>query len=338
MFERILVTLDGSAASEAALPAAAAIAGALGSTLILAHIVEARPPRTVHGEPHLAEALSAAAYLEQKAAELRTRGLAVETHVHESGASPAGGSPAGGSAGGAARSGPDAAADAPPGVAQREMAGTIARHAAELGFDLAVMAVHGKRGAGDWLASSLPFRVAAAGCAPVYLVRAPRDEGRGPGWQPPRSIMLPLDGRAEHEAAVAPATALARAFGIPVEVLGVVPKRASDALGGGAILGRLNPALDRASLDYAAKGTETYLATMASRLSSDGVEASWGLVRGRPTKVILRKAAEEGALVVLATHRKLGVDAALDGCVSYTVATAYEGDSLVAPIARCGSD
>ena len=324
MFERILVTLDGSAASEAALPAAAAIAEALGSTLILAHIVEAHPPRTVHGEPHLVEALSAAAYLEQKAAGLRSRGLAVETHVHEAAAAAGPGGPA------------ERDTAEPFGVAQRDIAGTIAGHAAELGFDLAVMAVHGRRGAGDWLASSLPFKVAAAGCAPVYLVRPPRGEGSGPAWQPPRSIMLPLDGRTEHEAAVAPATALARAFGIPVEVLGVVPKRASDALGGGAILGRLNPALDRASLDYAAKGTEAYLATMASRLSSDGVEARWGLVRGRPTKVILGKAAEERALVVLATHRKLGVDAALDGCVSYAVATADEGDSLVAPIARCG--
>jgi nucleotide-binding universal stress UspA family protein len=326
VFERILVTLDGSIASEAALPAATAIAEALGSTLILAHIVEARPPRTVHGEPHLAEALSAAAYLEQKAAELRARGLSVETHVHET----------------PAAAGPDGPDDGAPGtnigVAQRGIADAIAAHTAELGFDLAVMAVHGKRGAGDWLASSLPFRVAAAGCAPVYLVRAPRDDGSGPAWQPPRSIMLPLDGKAEHEAAVSPATALALAFRIPVEVLGVVPKRSSDSLGGGAVLGRLNPALDRASLDYAAKGTETYLSMMASRLSSDGVEASWGLVRGRPTRVILGKAAEERALVVLSTNRKLGVDAALDGCVSYAVATAYEGDSLVAPIARCGAD
>lgn len=320
MFERILVTLDGSAASEAALPAAAAIAEALGSTLILAHVVEARPPRTVHGEPHLAEALSAAAYLEQKAAALRARGLSVETHVHET----------------KTDGRDDGTTGAAAGVAQREIADTIARHAAELGFDLAVMAVHGKRGAGDWLASSLPFRVAAAGCAPVYLVRAPRDDGRGPAWRSPRSIMLPLDGRAGHEAAVAPAAALAKAFGIPVEVLGVVPKRASDSPGGGAVLGRLNPALDRASLEYAAKGTETYLSTIAARLSMEGIDARWGLVRGRPSRVILRKAAEEEALVVLSTHRKLGADAALEGCVSYAVATAYAGDSLVAPIARCG--
>lgn len=326
MFERILVTLDGSAASEAALPAAAAIAKALGSTLILAHIVEARPPRTVHGEPHLAEALSAAAYLEQKAAELKERSLSVETHVHETAAVAVPGAPA-----------YRGAAEA-TGVAQRVMADAIAGHAAELGFDLAVMAVHGKRGAGDWLASSLPFRAAAAGRTPVYLVRAPRGEGRGSVWQPPRSIMLPLDGRPEHEAAVASATALARAFRIPVEVLGVVPKRASDSPGGGAILGRLNPALDRVSLEYAAKGTETYLSTMASRLVSSGVKASWELVRGRPIKVILKKAVEERALVVLSSHRKLGVDAALDGCVSYAVATAYKGDSLVAPIARCGAD
>lgn len=113
------------------------------------------------------------------------------------------------------------------------------------------------------------------------------------------------------------------------------PERAEYVCRMRSILGRLNPALDRASLEYAAEGTAAYLKAMASRLSAEGIEARWNLERGRPAAAILRRAAALRALIVLSTHRKLGLDATLDGCVAYAVATAYEGDSLVAPVAGC---
>jgi nucleotide-binding universal stress UspA family protein len=326
MFERILVALDGSPASESALPAAAAIARAVPAgkagagrsprCLILAHIVEEAPPRSVHGERHLSGAAEAAAYLEDRAAGLRAAGLAVETHVHV---------PAGEGAAAAAGKGQR-------GVAQRALAGVISDHAGELGFDLAVMAAHGKRGALDWLSSSLPLRAAAVGCAAVYLVKrraSSEAEAR------PVAILLPLDGRAEHEAALPYAAALAAGFGVPLELLAVVPRRAAEAGGSGPALSLLAPALSGASLEYAASGAADYLAALAARLEGEGVRASWSVERGRPAANILARARERKALVVLSTHRKLGVDAALDGCVAFAVATAYEGDSLIAPVPRC---
>ena len=165
MFERILVPLDGSPASELALPRAQAIARAFGSTLILAHIVESDPPRTVHGQPHLAGAEAADRYLERIAEGLRLTGLSVETHVHTS------------------------AADA--GTPQRDLADTLAAHTAELGFDLAVMAAHGSRGLIDYLTASMPLRATVAGCSAVYLVRGKPMTPAGSG---PRSIIVPLDG------------------------------------------------------------------------------------------------------------------------------------------------
>jgi nucleotide-binding universal stress UspA family protein len=159
-----------------------------------------------------------------------------------------------------------------PGTSQREVAEALADHAAELGFDLAVMAAHGRRAASNYLWASLPLKVAAAGCASVYLAR------RSPGakaWTPPASILLPLDGRPEHEAALAQAVALAKALKLPLALLAVVPRRPADSLG------------------------------------------------------------KEGALVVLSTHRRLGFDAALEGCVAFAVATRYSGESLIAPVPRC---
>ena len=306
MFERILVALDGSAASEAALVEARALAKAFSATLILAHIVEARPPRRVHGQPHLAEPIQAEAYLEEKAQALRDQGLRVETHVHHE--------------------------EGQPGSSQREVAEALADHAAELGFDLAVMAAHGRRTASDYLWASLPLKVAAAGCASVYLAR------RAPGakaWTPPASILLPLDGRPEHEAALAQAVALAKALRLPLALLAVVPRRPTDSLGKERALARFSPGMNRASLEYAAERSRDYLAGLAARLKAEGVELSWSVERGRPARRILRAAAAAGALVVLSTHRRLGFDAALEGCVAFSVATRYSGESLIAPVPRC---
>ncbi len=306
MFERILVALDGSSASEAALPDATILARAFSSTLILAHVVEAHPPKSVHGQPHLAEAISAAAYLEAVAAALRKEGLAVETHVHE--------------------------AEEGSLSTRRELADALASHSSELGFDLAVMAAHGRKGASDFLKSSLPLKVTAAGCSSVYIAK--RMDSGGP-HEAPASILLPLDGKSEHEAALAQAAALAKGLRIPIELFAVVPRRGSDSQGSGGASAHFSPALNRASLEFAAEETAVYLRGVSEGLASQGIAASWTVERGRPVKRILKRATATGALVVLSTHRKLGIDAALDGCVAFSVATAYGGDTLITPVPRC---
>jgi nucleotide-binding universal stress UspA family protein len=300
MFERALVPLDGSRASEASLAAARLLSRAFGTTLILGHIVEARPPRSVHGQPHLAEAVSAAAYLAEVAQRLTAEGLSVTTHVHEGG--------------------------------EREVAESLAAHAAELGFDLVVMAAHGRRGALDYLSASLPLKVAAAGCSAVYLARraaATEAEAR------PEMILVPLDGRVEHEAALPQAEAIARALSLPIELLAVVPRFGSEAGGGAGAIARLSPALEGVSLEYAAKGAEDYLAALAARVAATGLDVTWRVERGRPARRI-KKVAETGrALLVLSTHRRFGMDAALEGCVAFSAATSYPGDSLIVPVPGC---
>ena len=54
MIKRILIPLHGSPMAESVLPVAVAIAGCTSATIILLHIIEDRPPKTIHGEPHLA--------------------------------------------------------------------------------------------------------------------------------------------------------------------------------------------------------------------------------------------------------------------------------------------
>jgi len=56
MYRHLLVPLDGSPLAESALPAAVRIAGMFGAEVTLLHVLEVRPPSTVHGAKHLADA------------------------------------------------------------------------------------------------------------------------------------------------------------------------------------------------------------------------------------------------------------------------------------------
>lgn len=305
MFERIIVALDGSPSSEAALPAAEELARRLGSSLVLLHVVESRPPKAIHGERHIATVAEAEAYLAPIAARLGAAGLGASFHVHEGSGRAAAGS--------------------------RGVAEAVAAHEAELDGDLAVMAAHGGRLVAEALTGSLPYKTAAAGGAAVLLV--PRAEGTAAPALSPRRLVLPLDGRAEHETALGAAVALAKAFGIGALLIAAVPRHGSDAGGAGAALARLAPALSGESLEMAAIRCAEYLRGVAERLASEGVRAECRVVRGRPAKAIVASCAE-GDLLVVSTHRKLGIDASLDGCVAFDAARAWRGPTLVVPVPR----
>ena len=81
MFARVLVPLDGSPLAEAALPVAESIRREFGSVVTLIHLIEKRPPRRVHGEPHLRGEEEARRYLDrlEALAETRVRYVGVGT-------------------------------------------------------------------------------------------------------------------------------------------------------------------------------------------------------------------------------------------------------------------
>ncbi len=315
MFQRIIVTLDGSSSSEAALPAAEELARRLGSSLVLLHVIESRPPKAVHGEHHIATSAEAEGYLAPIVARLTADGLQARSHVHDSGERESGDS--------------------------RGVAASVAAHEAEFGNDLAVMAAHGKHGLTEALSGSLPLKVAASGAAAVLLVPQPLPAAargaetavQGAAAFAPRRLLVPLDGRSEHEAALPAAVALAKAFGLSMHLLAVVPRNAGDSGGPGIAFARLSPAMSSASLEYAAEGEERYLAGVATRMAAEGVTADWRVLRGRPAKAIVA-AAQEGDLLVLSTHRKLGIDASLDGCVAFGVARLWRGAMIIVPVPR----
>lgn len=266
MFKHLLVPLDGSRLAECVLPAARQLALRLGAALTLLHVMERRPPETVHGQPHLTTEADAAAYLRDRASELAAAGLRAGWHVHA-----------------------NVAAD---------VALSIAGHAAELAADLVVLAAHGRGGVRAFIYGSIAQQVMGGGGTPVLVIHPEA----APAGFPARQYLVPLDGAACHESSVPVAAGLARAFGAGVQLLTVVPRRA-DLGGSGAAVSRLQPTATAAWLEVQEAECARRLAHLAERLQAGGVAAGAAVARGEPTATILDALGSADAdLLILATH------------------------------------
>jgi nucleotide-binding universal stress UspA family protein len=183
MARSILVPLDGSRLSEAALPHALLLARALGASITLLHVVEKSAPERVHGEAHVGTVEEAETYLAGIQARLEAGGVTASRHVH-------------------------------PGPVSK-VARSIAEHRLEIPYDMAVVCTHGGFGAGRALFGSVGQRVLADASVPVLVVRP---DGGSPEL---RLILVAL--AAQHASSLPLAAELARATGARVHLLMVIP-------------------------------------------------------------------------------------------------------------------
>jgi nucleotide-binding universal stress UspA family protein len=215
MQTQIIVPLDGSRLAEQALPHAVALARATGSGLTLLQVVPITPATTpiVWGVPvvsippayHEALVESAHAYLRSIAPRLASEGLTPQSEVLEG----------------------DAAETIIMHTEQHPEAAMI------------VMSTRGRSGLGRWVFGSVAEKVLEAAPVPLALIRpleVPADEAGGePGAreQPNlsglpaipiyRTVLVPLDGSAQAEAALEHASALAVATGASLLLVSVLP-------------------------------------------------------------------------------------------------------------------
>jgi nucleotide-binding universal stress UspA family protein len=190
---RILVPLDGSRLAEAVLPAACSLAGRLGASLVLLHVLEREPPRKVHGEPHLARAADAFAYLDAQAGRIGGAGVAVDTDVHER---------------------PVA-----------NVAAAIDQHAHEHAADLIAMCAHGRTNPLDRLLGSIAERILRGGSIPILLRTVRRPSAAD--FQL-RKLLVPIDFGHDVSAALSAARTFASAYRASVTLLSV-PEPGSPA-------------------------------------------------------------------------------------------------------------
>jgi nucleotide-binding universal stress UspA family protein len=290
MFKHLLVPLDGSSLAEAALPYAAYIAGQLGATVTLIHVIERNPPQTVHGSSHLTTAEAASHYLDDVAARAFPPGVMVARHVHTSEVS--------------------------------EVARSIVEHAGEFRPDLIVMCTHGSGGLRNLLFGSIAQQVISLGRTSMLLI--PPGEGGAAASQVAfacRSVLVPLDGDAEHEQGIAAAIDFARICSSAVHLL-VVVRTPGTLTGERAAASRMLPGVTAELLRLTEQSAQEYLRRHMTRLQPTGLNITAEVARGDPAKTILGVAQRINAdLIVLGTHGKSGMDAFWQGSVAPKVSS-----------------
>lgn len=298
MFRSLLVPLDGTQLSEAALPTVAYLAQRAGARVTLLHVVERHAPATIHGDRHLTSAGDAEDYLKDVAAKHLPPGENVTWHVHRREIS--------------------------------DVAHSVADHADELEADLVIMSVHGREHVRHRLFGTLAQHVVRQGPAPILMLQ-PNAAGQIP--VPFRQLLAPLDGQAEHEAGLASAQELARLCDADVKLLMVVPTRATLA-GTDAATGQLLPAATAEMLRLAEADAVHYLQQRLTPFTAAGVRASATVGRGEPAAIVCEQAARWSTdLVVLGTHGLTGFEAFWSGSVSPKLLGGIAASFLLAPAA-----
>jgi len=281
-YRKLLVPLDGSKLAEAVLPAVIGIAKRASATVTLMHVLEERAPSTIHGEKHLLDAPDAESYIKEVAARVRAEGAEVATHVQQ----------------------------APEGDVVR----SIVAHVEEFAPDLVILCDHGPGGLRGFVSGRVGQQVLQQGTRPILLLQPGRH-----GEPPPfdlRSVLVPLDGTAEHEGALASAVPLAKLFGAGLHLLYVVPtvSTLNDERARSAVL---LPTAMRAILDMTQQRGTEYLDKVAAQCRSEGLTVTSEVLRGSTVDALLKRANKLHVhLIVMASHGRAGLSAFLTGSVA----------------------
>jgi nucleotide-binding universal stress UspA family protein len=274
----IVVGLDFSGGSEAALLRAADLAERLRARL---HLVYAAPTmRVEHGDESFDETV--------QSVERRTRAFAED-----------------------ALGGPKGFDVIGPEVVVRRgeaAADAVLRYADEVGAGLIVIGTHGRRGVRRFLMGSVAEEVVRRAPCPVLAV--PLAAARtAPG--PDAPVLVPVDFSAVNRDAVAAARVVASQFDAPVELVHVVERTGPYPDFYGDIPGLLT--FYDTVTDTGGKA-EPHLRRFAEE--NGGADACH-IRRGQPQRIIGELAEERGAgLIVMATHGLTGLDHALLGSVT----------------------
>ncbi len=302
MVSTILVPLDCSPAAEAVLPYAEAIARATGASIRLLGVAE-RVSTGLLGvpadvAPHLEQRRREIIeqYLNVTAAGVRDRGASVSITVEE-------GDP---------------------------VSVIVAVAAGEHESAMIVMATHGRGGLDRLLIGSVADKVMRLAANPTLLVRP--DAVPTEGALTLRRLMVPLDGSALAEGALAPAAALAQALGASLTLARVEPWVAARIAPYGYL-----PDIGRFDEDAAA-AAEAYLEEVQGRMPR-GTRFERIVLRGSPAEMLVDLARNDGMdLTVMTTHGWGGLRRLVLGSVADRMVRAGAPVLLIRPPAVAAAD
>ncbi|MBI3964436.1 MAG: universal stress protein [Chloroflexi bacterium] len=185
-------------------------------------------------------------------------------------------------------------------VCHQDAASAIVSLAHREHVDLIVMATHGRSGVAQLLDRSIADEVLRRAEAPILLVSA--DSRNAWPTDGPRRIMVTLDGEEFAEAALEPASGLAKVLGAELLLFCAIDSVSS-------ILGT--------TVDEKVLGALDYLEQVATELRAQGRAVSTQIGGGHPATAIAAAAHEHGAgIVAMATHARWGLRRLLLGSVA----------------------
>jgi nucleotide-binding universal stress UspA family protein len=294
--QTLLVPLDGSSVAETILPAAVMLARRLPARITLLHTIERDAPEQVHGERHLTAEAEAEQYLAAVATRLAAEGIVVDWHVHV----------------------------VPVGNVPR----SIATHATVDGAELILLTTHAASDPRSWLIGAVAQGVIRYAAPPVLLLRA--GARNQPAPFAPAEVIVAMDRERQGEAAIPEALRLARALGIPLRLLAVVPT-VDTIPGDQAAAARLIPTGAAAALDLEAAETAAELNTWAGRIlqANPDVRVVVEVARGDPAQIVIAAARARPSILALATHGRSGLTALWSASVGSKVIARGSGPFLL---------
>jgi len=272
MYEKILVPLDGSELAEVALPYAEALAGRLGSEVVLVHVCESAQEQYHHmhqlyiGKMVAATKSGAKKYLEKPGDKsITVRSAVLDGHPAE----------------------------------------RIVDFADEEDIDLIIIATHGWSGVRRWVLGSVADKVMRATKRPVALIRAKGIHPHVPEKGAMNKILVPLDGSKEGEAVIPYVEELASRLKGELTLLHVVPQ-ASPVY---AIPGETAQIpYTQAEVELLKVNAGSYLEKVANALKDKHIEVKSEVKVGNTGHEIIKLADEVHAdLVAMSTHGWSGV-------------------------------
>jgi nucleotide-binding universal stress UspA family protein len=301
MFKHILVPLDGSRLAEIALSPAASLAKSLNAPVILLHVIEENAPREIHKERHLTQPEEANTYLSGIVQKYFSRKTRVEWHVHE--------------------------------AEVQNVAASIVNHTDELHPDLLVMCAHGRSGVHNFLFGSIAQQVLAQSTTPILLLQPESDTEPQPFQI--RRILVPLD--IESDDSLPIAEYLAQAYQSELYLLSVIPTLGTLS-GEQAAASNLLPGTAAVFLDIKEEHTSQHLQDHLTTLTLAGFNASVEIVRGDPALTIVDVSKRINTdLIVLSTHRRVGMDAFWARSVAPNVVRRTHTPILLVPLPPKGN-
>lgn len=300
MFKHILLPLDGSQLSEAAVPIVAYLAKKLKAQVTLLHVIEKNAPSSVHGQRHLTNEDEACQYLANLAETHFASSLEVYRHVHTDEVS--------------------------------KVSQSIVQHSDELDPDLIVMCAHGEGGLHDFMVGNIAQQIIAAGSVPVLLLQPQSSEELGfTGFE---RILVALDGNPDHESGYEVAIELAEEIKASIHLIQVVPTLAT-LNPKHSVTGTLLPATTSALLEIDEENAREYLIEKIKEIQKKAIPVSAEVERGDPAQQVVQSAeANDTQLIILGTHGKSGMNAFWAGSVAPKIVEQTHLPILLVPVRR----